>query len=472
MKNKYDVIIIGAGIGGLMCGSYLAKAGLKILILEKNKNAGGCASSIKQDGFTFDMGAHLIGAYNTHGLLRHYLRNIEIDLDLIRLNPSDRFTFNGESIDVPEELNEYIDVLQKRFPTERKNIEVFFDALIKIYRCYLLRKNTLQKYVKLTYQDLLDEFIGNKKLQGILSGQCPYVGLPPSCVSVIAMSFMMISYLRDGTYYAKGGTQNLAEALCAKIAEYSGDILYNTKIKKISLEKNNAKYVVADNGNTFEGLFIISNASAETTFLNMVGSDKLESSFTKKLNKMKIGLSYLIFNLGINIDSARLAHVSGWHYKDYDLNKSFTEGFYIFIPTLYDRSLAPDGFTVLQWRQVVSFQKKQDWNKEKKEIEPKLVEMIEKVAGLKLRSKIAQSILATPKDIESFTGNTAGSIYGWEMSPQNMAENRLNSVTPVNNLFLAGHWTNPGCGIVGVATSGVEVAKTILKKRELIMEKT
>ena len=118
MKDKYDVIIIGAGIGGLVCACYLSQKGLKVLVVEKNKNVGGCASSFKKNNFTFDMGAHLIGGCDNSGLFTHYLKALNIKVEFIKMNPFDRYIFGGNTVDVPDDLSDFKVFLKREFPKE------------------------------------------------------------------------------------------------------------------------------------------------------------------------------------------------------------------------------------------------------------------------------------------------------------------------------------------------------------------
>lgn len=463
-SNRYDVIIIGAGIGGLICGCYLAKAGMKILIVEKNDEPGGCARSLKLNNFTFDMGAHLIGGCGSEGLFTYYLKKLKLNIDFIKLDPFDRFIFNKETIEIPDQQNKYIFHLQEMFPRERKNITSFFNELTKIYKSYLIDTDYLKKYLNSTYQEFLDNYIKDKKLQGILSGQCPYVGLPPKKASIIAMSFMMVSYLQGGMYYTKGGTQKLADSLCKKITEYSGAILYTTKIKKIKIKRNAITGVVTDKGDFIKSKIVVSNIDAEKTFFDMIGDNKLENSFVKKLHKMKKSISLLQLHMGVDIDSKYLEKISGWYYPDYNINNSFTDMFYIFVPTLFDNSLAPDKKNIIQ---ILKFfpnnvKKIKNWESIKRNVEESFLEKIEELIRINLRQRIIKRIISTPKDIEEFTGNSCGSVYGWEMSPKYIMNNRIDNTTPIRNLFLTGHWTNPGCGILGVATSGIKTGKEII----------
>lgn len=134
VKSKYDVIIIGAGMGGLMCGGYLAKSGMKILIVEKNDKVGGCITSTKVDGYTIDMGAHLIGGCRRNGLFDRYLKDLCIDVDFIEPNPVDRFYICSKKFDVPSDMESYITILQNMFPSEQEAIEKFFKNMLKVFR--------------------------------------------------------------------------------------------------------------------------------------------------------------------------------------------------------------------------------------------------------------------------------------------------------------------------------------------------
>ena len=460
LSNKYDVIIIGAGVGGLFCGCLLAKFGLKILIIEKNNKVGGCATSININNYVFDMGAHLIGGYNPGGLLSYLLKKIDLKVDLIKLIPCDRFTFSGSSIEVPADLSEYINNLQKMFPKEKSNIKNFFAEIRVIYTSYIARRELLYKYINVTYKELLDNFIKDLQLKGILSAQCLNVGLPATRASAIAMSFMSMSYLRDGTFYARGGIQNFVNALANKIIEYSGVVITNTEVKKIKIDNTSAKEVVLSNGSIVEGKVIVSNIDAEKTFLSLIDDSYFKEMFSKKTSKMKRSLSSIRVHLGIESRKFPLQQINGWHFKDYNIMESCQDALYVFVPTLFDRTIAPKDKDVLQITQLASY--------EEHEIDkPKIIDMclkkINRILGIDLSKETAMAMASSPEDIEFFTGNSHGAAFGWEMSPQNILENRLTNNTIIKNLFLVGHWTNPGCGILGVSTSAMITSKMVME---------
>lgn len=465
MKDKYDVIIIGAGVGGLVCGCYLAQNGLKVLVVEKNKNAGGCASSWKWNDFVFDVGAHLVGGCDHNGLFDFYLRKLNVKVDFIKLNPFDRLIFGKEVINIPDDLGSYISELKNRFPGEGNGLEVFFKELIKIYRSFLTDKQYLTKYAKTTYAGFLETVIKDKKLRGILSGQCVYIGLPPKRASLIAASFMLVSYLRDGTYYTKGGMQNLAKALASKITAYSGDILYSTNVKSIRVEKNAARGVIINNGNFIEGRIIVSNMDAKKTFLKLDEKDGLSKAFFKKMLKLKEGLSVLQLNVGVDVNDEPLREIGGWYYQDYDMDKSFKSAFYVFVPSIFDKTVVPEGRNILHMLMLSRYDRNTYNRKEAlgRDVESKFLKELKKHTRLDLKNRIITKIALTPQDIENFTGNSLGSAFGWEMSPNYVLNNRLGNKSYLDNLYLTGHWTNPGCGVLGVATSGMITGGEVLR---------
>lgn len=86
-----------------------------------------------------------------------------------------------------------------------------------------------------------------------------------------------------------------------------------------------------------------------------------------------------------------------------------------------------------------------------------------RVAGFAKHVRFAEG--GTPRTMERYTRNTAGSIYGWELSPAQVGPGRLSDITPIAGLHLAGHWTRPGGGIYGVVLSGIEAATKVLGMR-------
>src|SRR3989304_2366012 len=107
LAPSYDVIVIGAGIGGLVCGTFLAKASKKVLIIEQHHTPGGYCTSFKRKGFIFDSAVHHIGGCGRWSIIGRCLKELNISMEFYRLDPMDSLVFPSMSLDIPAEIDEY-----------------------------------------------------------------------------------------------------------------------------------------------------------------------------------------------------------------------------------------------------------------------------------------------------------------------------------------------------------------------------
>lgn len=469
--KAYDVIVIGAGMGGLVCATTLAKGGRKTLLIEKHAKAGGCVTSIRRGGFTFDMGAHLIGSCNRTGIMSSILRDLGVKTEFIRLRPTDRFTFGGDTvIEVPEEMDGYVEALGAMFPAEKDRIARFFDDMIRIYRNFS-KSEIVERYGALTYQACLERYFSDERLKGILSAQSLYIGLPPARASFLAMVLMLVSYLRDGTYYPRSGTQALPDALLERYTSCGGDLLLGKEVDRIVMANGAPKGVRTADGAEYRAPAVVSNADARSTFSRMIGEEHCGKDFIGRMEGMRNSFSFFLMYMGVrSVGDAALRKIVGWHHEHFDLNRCFRSSFYLFVPTLVDASLSREGDHIIEFmmpfpHEYGAYRRWDDlaWREAKAGLEQAAVGKIEDLLGQKIGDKIVVKGSSTPRTIERYTANSQGSMYGWEMTPDQMHVHRLGYVTPFRNMYLTGHWTSPGCGVASVCISGWQVAKHIMK---------
>jgi len=472
MNKKYDVIIIGAGIGGLICATKLAKYGLRVLILEQHDKPGGCVTSCRKHGYNFDYGAHIFGSCNKTGIFNYCLKELQIsDITFMRINPTERFVFPDQTIEVPQDLNEYISLLKDKFSDESGNIDLFFKEVLKISKNFsshtLLMRNRkyapLSEYKKQTFEKFLKSYFKDEKLMSVLSAQSWYLGSTASNLAAVPMCLMMVSYLRDGTYYPQGGVQTVPNSILRKFQKYGGTILFEKEVSNIRIRNNRARGVKTKDKEIFESNIVVSNGDALKTFFSLIDNKNINLAYLEKIKKMKIGSSFFLTFLGIK-ENLDLTKKSGWYHFSYGLNTKPENSLYIFIPSIIDNSVAPKHRHVVELAMPFpyNFSEIRDWNYCRKELRDKILEIAAKIIpGLSEAVQIEET--ATPKTIERYTFNTEGSASGWGMSTNQVGERRLFQETPVKNLYLTGHWTNPGGGIVPVATSGWIVADKIIR---------
>jgi len=151
IKPDYDVIVLGAGIAGLICGTFLAKSGKKVLIIEQHSIPGGYCTSFKRKGFIFDAAVHHIGGCGKWSVVGRCLKELDIKINFIQLDPMDSINFPSFSVDIPAEIDDYVNLLKKKFPSESEKLSLFFKEFIMLYRATF---STERHKMLIKYQDL------------------------------------------------------------------------------------------------------------------------------------------------------------------------------------------------------------------------------------------------------------------------------------------------------------------------------
>src|SRR5262249_44832006 len=190
LRRDYDTVIVGAGIGGLVCGTQLAQRGRRTLIVERSSQPGGRCSSFTQRGFTFDVAVHHIRGCGRLSIVGSCLRALGIECEFVRLDPMDTLVFPSWSLPVPTRLDAFAALVAQRFPRERPGIDAFFAEIVRLYRALLDERRespTLLRYQDSTFAEMLDAFFEDPRLKLGLSGQWGYLGSPPQELSAVGV---------------------------------------------------------------------------------------------------------------------------------------------------------------------------------------------------------------------------------------------------------------------------------------------
>jgi phytoene dehydrogenase-like protein len=468
MKDKYDVIIIGAGLGGLVCGCYLAKAGMKVLIMEQHHKPGGYCTSFKRKDLTFDAAAHSFGSYRENGNMRRVLRALDLDksLKIKRYVPSDIVISPDFRITFWADLEKTIKELQHAFPHEAKNIQRFIQ--------YLVTANPVDFAAlrKKTFKDLLDQFLSDRRLKAILS--VPIFGngaLPPSLISAFTGSKIFTEFILDGGYYPEGGMQTLPDVLANKFIESGGDLKLSSLIKKIMVKDNTVTGVIVERKGFIPCKCVVSNCDARQTFFKLLGRKVVDKQILKKIDGMVPSLSTFILYLAIDKPFKGLPKpgTNVWFLPGYDyLEKAYlfaqkgdidnVKGFMV--------RFSPDKKTILAFVNA-PFKNKKYWENNKDNLSKSFVDRIETYAIPSLSKHLIYRETATPNTLYRYTLNYKGAAYGWASSPSQLFTPELRQITSIKNLYLTGHWTTHTQGIPGVAYMGIDTAKLILRKEKI-----
>lgn len=488
--EAYDAVVIGSGIGGLSAASLLSLAGKKVLVLERHDRPGGYAHSFRRGYYSFDAAVHLVGGCSEGGLPDLVLRTLSVrdKCEFIKTDPFYKTSYPDYAMEAPLGREKFSEALLHSFPRERKNLARLMEIIEKINEemvqfpseanlldfARAIRKSpTLVRYSGATLQDVMDKCLDEPKLKSSFSSLWPYLGLPPSRLSFLYWSAMLLSYLDEGAYYCRGTFQNFVNAIVTGLQKNGGELLLHTRVERIIVTGGAVTGVKLENGEEIKTPIIISNVDATQTFEEMVGVDKLPGAFVRKLHGMKPSLSAFVLFLATDYDMrSNGASHEMFIYNSWDHDEAYncvlrgdmaspTSSFIVNVPTLTDPSLAPKGQHLVTATALVPYEIANSWREEKQPYGERLLGQVEnKFPGLGDRILMMEG--ATPRTMERYTLNLTGAIYGWEVSPAQVGRGRLPHRTPVKGLYLSGHWTQPGGGIYGVLVSGVQTAQIVL----------
>jgi len=488
-----DVIIIGSGMAGLTCGCLLAKKGLKVLMIEKNQRAGGCCTSFQKDGFSFDLSVQSIGECNRGGRIWRLLKELDL-LDQTRfipLEPAREYHFQDRKVYQSSKLEIQIENLSSLFPNEKEGIEQVYRVLRKIFEEYSEIPSSLDwfdpssfsskfpflyQYRDKTYGDLIHGLISHPFLKTLLAIRSSYALLPPEEISVVGMAGIEMSYFNYGVSCIEGKVEELPLKLEGAFRKMEGQILKGCEVKGILMNEKRAVGVKLRNDQEITGKVVISNVDATSTFMNLIGEDSLPSGFLSKLKGMQPSLSYFILYLGIDGELDELSVSNNEVFFDTHLLKEYQTlyenripdeaPFYLLVPSKVNPSHAPKGKSTLCLSYKVPYHLSADWGKG---IRNQLCEsLMTKASALipDLKRRIIVRAETTPITIERWTHNRWGAAYGWAQIPSQSGIHRLQRTTPIQNLYLTGHWTSPGGGIAGVVASGELTAEAVMNRFE------
>jgi phytoene dehydrogenase-like protein len=477
--RQYDAIVIGAGIGGLICANLLGRAGMKVLLLEKHYALGGFCSGFRRRGFLFDAATHfypLLG--NPATLTGKVLRELEIPTEWIKMDPVDRFHFPGQpTFEVPAGFSDYVARLKALFPHQAAAIDGYFTELRRAYLYGLLyyfkgiANECVQRLEHSTVSAKLDEHFTDPYLKAILMADTPHWGSLPGRTSYVFDAMLRMSYFL-GNYYPKGGSQKFADDLGRGIEASGGRVLRCAAAESILTRGNRAAGIrvrVLSRRRPQEVEFlapvVVSNADASHTYRALIPPAHRDPAILQRIAAMRPSYPCFLLHLGVRgMDPGRLAAAEGYYWSSYDASDALRSVFKLFIPTHFDPQVAPPGCQILIVQKLATAEPPDGngWDTAKAALEDAVMQRLREILP-ELDRHVVVRLSASPVTSYRFTGNHLGAMLGWEMSPDQLGPGRLPFDTPIQNLYLTGHWTQPGGGITPVIVSAQRVSKAILR---------
>lgn len=526
MSVKFDAIVVGGGHNGLCCAAYLAKAGRKVLVLERRELVGGATVTEEiYPGFKYSSCSYVVSLLRPWiirdlDLPRHGFEILPLDSTFTPF-PDGRYLLRGSD---PEQTRRAIGQYSKR---DAEVYPEFGQAMSELSRrvkpiidqptvlpdsknpAELLRMWKLgrgfgtdgkwmaagMKMLTISAVDLLSEWFESEHLiapmsvSGIIG---TFLGVRSPGTAYVLLHHYMGEI--DGSFRAwglpKGGTGQIAQSLALAAKGFGAEIRTDSDVAKIRVRSGQADGVVLANGDVLEAGVVISGVDPNRTFLNLVGREHLEDSFTDRIENFRMRGSSGKVNLALDgLPEFSCLPGEGPHlYGDITiapsvdyLERAYDDAKYgafsrrpfmdIVIPSLSDPTVAPAGKHVMSiFVQYAPYHLKEGperWPDKREDFGDAVVDTLSEYIP-NLKDLILHRYVVTPWDMEKTYGLTEGNIFHGELSLEQLAFQRpaagwARYQTPIRNLWMCASGTHPGGGIM--AAPGALCAQDLLHKR-------
>lgn len=473
-NNKHDVIIVGAGIGGLTAGALLAKWGKRVLVLEQHDKPGGFCTSWeryvkhknKKLRFVFDAGVHDIAFFGQYSQVSQLMRELNIENRIEWMRMDQEYFLPDLQLKVPRRLEDYIEVLSNQFPAERQALISYFQeikiCLSEIYERMLLSKPMsslhISRWANVSLEKMLDIYFRDYKLKKVLSILSIYFTDNPSILNV-GVAILLFGYYIYGGYYPKGGSQVLSDIIAETIETRGGNIRLKTPVRRIIASNGCARGIELTNGERLRAETVISNADIRRTILELVGSEYLPSHFSRQIENLQPSGSAFLISLGVDFVP---------EVEPVTMVVEENEQIHIVIPSKVDPTLSPKGYSVITIIMLLPREQAVTWNRSapdyverKQKLADKLISLAEKAIP-KLRKHIIFRQEASPATFARYAWTTDGAIYGLAIDQW-----RPPMKTPINGLYLVGAGASVRPGIEDAVHTGIRAAEIIMAEHKV-----
>jgi phytoene dehydrogenase-like protein len=477
MKNTVsgkNVIVVGAGIGGLSAGILLSLGNYNVTVLEKNPVPGGLMRSYRRGGIDCPVGVHYVGALGEREPLGILFRAMGISVDDL-FSPMgedgviDRYLFDDFVFDLPASLNDYENNLKNAFPGDGSCIDRIIANLREVSErfadfSFLTGGDPFQNldfYISLG--EMLEQMGASATLRSVLAVPCNLIGVPPGDCPVIFHHMILAGYLFSSWKLKEGG-RAMTEAFVRRLQETGGRLLLNCDVREISVAQSKVTGVVLSSGERLSADVIIF-ATHPKLLLSLLAENALRESYRRRLRNLQETQSVLGVQVTLDAKRHPLMHHNIYRIETdekgdiqkgvfYQLHQTRDPGSHLL--SIITKSLYEDWES---WSDTRTGCRGGAYEDRKTRLARQMLEEARPVFGDLDDARILD--VYTPLTLRDYVNAPEGSCYGIMRSSRQLLRTITLNHVPVGGLFLAGQ-NALAPGVMGCMLGSFNVARQIL----------
>lgn len=484
-----DVVIIGAGVGGMTTGALLANKGLKVVILEQAAQVGGLCASFTREGYTFQTAGNILNGFELGGGHERVLAKLGLFVSRTQLNPGLQLVLPNHRLNFSSAKLELLEEFEREFPEDSSGIKAFWqtqEGLEKLFyglyrqshfrspntlkEKYIYHREIHQRFAK-DYKDfekssvpLLEETVGNPEFKRLLDLLCFfYAQLPLEGCSSLFFAYL-VGLTRRGIFYIEGGIQVLFDQLINYVTKRGGELKCNSRVNNIIIEGRKAVGVKLADGEHIRARYIVANTTLWSLYEKLL---KPSSGVLKKfkLKTENITPQWQPFTVYLGVDERVLPNEmreNVFLLTDYQ-QLGDTGTLFISVSPKSDKQRAPKGkrtLTATCFLPWDKWERNSNYKERKQERMKQVIKSLEVVIpfideGLEFKEA------ATPLTVEKYTCRPQGMVTGLAATPTGFGFKGFSNYTHYKNLYLVGDTSFPGFGTNLVSISALNLADII-----------
>jgi all-trans-retinol 13,14-reductase len=496
MENdlKYDIVIIGSGLGGLLTGALLSKEGYNVCIVEKNRIYGGSLQTFKRNGVVFDTGMHYFGSADKGQFINKLFKYLDIfdSLKLKRLDIDgfDILNFKDKEYRFAQGFDNFTDIMSSYFPDDKDAVVEFVERIQEVGQSenmfnLISRDNEDFFKVGAHYSQnvyrIIASITDNPVLQNVLSGLNGLIGGGREKTNMFVFGMTYYSYIESAWRFV-GGSSQLTDALIEKIKQNGGTVINNNEVTEIILDDNRTvEYIRTDKNIVIKGKKFISNIHPVNT-IKLLPKNSLRKVYVSRIKRLENSTS--MFSLYLVMKENRIKY-QNYNYFDfntkstwYDYNAGMNiwpQGYIMTSQTPEQNGEFVSGITVMtpvcpdifdKWINTTVEKRGQDYKDLKNELAERLLEKVY-TRFPQFRGAVKTYYTATPLTYRDYTGTPGGSAYGLIKDSEKPFETLVLPKTHIRNLLLTGQNINVH-GMLGVSTGSLLTISYITDIKKII----